>query len=115
VTGTPGLDSEGDEDPDAPPGTARLRTRLSWRRTALAATGVLLLTLRTALLVQSAVGRALIVTLSVLGWLGLLAICRKRIAAVSGTPPAPAGWTPALMALGIAGFAVLGIVAAVLP
>jgi hypothetical protein len=115
VTGTPGLDSEGDEDPDKPPGTARLRTRLAWRRTALAATAVLLLTVKTALLLHSAAGRALIIALGVLGWLGLLAVCRQRIATVSGTPPAPAGWTPALMALGIAGFAVLGIVAVVLP
>ena len=67
------------------------------------------------LLLHSAAGRALIIALGVLGWLGLLAVCRQRIATVSGTPPAPAGWTPALMALGIAGFAVLGIVAVVLP
>jgi uncharacterized membrane protein YidH (DUF202 family) len=115
MTNIPPLDGEGDEDPDAPPGTARLRTRLSWRRTALAATGVMLLTLKTALIQQEAAGRALIIAVGVLGWLGLLAVCRYRIAALSGTPPAPAGWTPAGMALGIAGFAVLGIAAAVLP
>ncbi|GIH13521.1 DUF202 domain-containing protein [Rugosimonospora africana] len=115
MTHTPPLDGEGDEDPDAPPGTARLRTRLSWRRTALSATGVMLLTLKTALIQQNVAGRALIIAVAALGWLGLLAICRKRIAAMTGTPPAPAGWSPAGMALGIAGFAVLGIAAAVLP
>lgn len=115
MTGTPGLDSEGDEDPDAPPSTARLRTRLSWRRTALAVTGVLLLTVRAALVREDAVDRALIIALGVLDWIGLLAVYRKRITAVSGTPPAPAGWTPAVLALGIAGFAILGIAAAVLP
>jgi uncharacterized membrane protein YidH (DUF202 family) len=103
-----------DEDPDGPPGTARLRTRLSWRRTALSATGVLLLTLRAALRLDNPPARAAIMALSVLGWLGLLVLCQSRMAAMSGSPPGPAGRTPAAMSLGIAGFAVLGIAAAVL-
>jgi uncharacterized membrane protein YidH (DUF202 family) len=111
----PTLDGDGDEDPDAPPGTARLRTRLSWRRTALAATGIMLLTLRVALRLDNGPGQALIIVVGVLGWLGLLALCQRRIAAMAGSPPVPAGWIPAVMALGIAGFAILGVAAAVLP
>ncbi|GAA5182237.1 hypothetical protein GCM10023322_18810 [Rugosimonospora acidiphila] len=106
--------SDGDEDPDEPAETARLRTRLSWRRTALSATGVLLLTARAALLLDP-VPAAVIIALGTLAWLGLLALCRNRMTAMSGNPPDPAGRIPAGLALGIAGFAILGIAAAVLP
>ena len=103
-----------DQDPDIPPGTARLRTRLSWWRTGLAATGIMLLTARLALRLESVPARTAIVALGVLGWLGLLALCRSRIAAMAASPPPPARWTPAVTATGIVGFAVLGIAAAVL-
>jgi hypothetical protein len=103
-----------EEDPDGPPGTARVRTRLSWRRTALSATGVMLLTLRAALRLDGTLPRALIIGLGVLGWRGLLALGQSRMVAMSANPPGPAGRTPAAMALGIAGFAVLGVATAVL-
>jgi hypothetical protein len=112
--GNPEPAAGANDDPEGPPGTARVRTRLSWWRTGLAATGVMLLTMRAALRLEGVPARTAIMLLGVLGWLGLLGLCRSRVAALYARPPAPAGRTPTVMALGIVGFAVLGIAAAVL-
>ncbi|MFC4021426.1 DUF202 domain-containing protein [Micromonospora sp. GCM10011542] len=81
------------------------RTRLAWRRTALALTVVAVLTVRLALPGDPA--GALIGAAAVLLWGAVLGLCWRRATgtgvARSGGPVLP------LVALGAAGFAVLGV------
>ncbi|MEU2611225.1 DUF202 domain-containing protein [Micromonospora sp. NPDC007271] len=92
MTGDPGLQPE--------------RTRLAWRRTLLALTGVTVLLVRLAF----ADGRAgaTVAGLAVLGWLGVLAVTWRR-ATGTGTRRAQR-WSFPLTALAAAGFALLGFV-----
>jgi uncharacterized membrane protein YidH (DUF202 family) len=81
------------------------RTRLAWRRTALALTVVTLLTVRLALPGDAA--GALIGAGAVLLWGGVLALCWPR---ATGTGAAPSGGpTLSLVALGVVGLAALGV------
>jgi uncharacterized membrane protein YidH (DUF202 family) len=99
----------GDPVPDGrPPGAARERTRLAWRRTALAATVVALLFARLAGLR----GAAPLGALAVPGWLVALAVARRRIRAAR---PDPARWELPLLALAVLSIAVFGTALVVLP
>lgn len=81
------------------------RTRLAWRRTALALTVVTVLTIRLAL-VGGSTG-ALLAVLAILGWGATLAVCWRR---ATGTGAARSGGrTLPAVALATAGFALLGI------
>jgi hypothetical protein len=97
-----------------PPGTAPERTRLAWRRTALAGTAVMLLTARLAIRDGPVPLHLAVGGLALLGWFGVVLLGRYRIrsAGASGAPP---GWVPAVTATCLAWFAVLGAVLAVLP
>lgn len=97
-----------------PPSAAPERTRLSWRRTALAGTAVTLLTARLAIRDGFAPLRLTVGGLALIGWVGVLLIARYRIRAI-GESGAPPGWVPAVTASCLAWFAVLGGVLAVLP
>ncbi|MEE6257509.1 DUF202 domain-containing protein [Plantactinospora sonchi] len=97
------------DSPQRDAGLARERTRLAWRRTALAVTVVAVLAARLAL-TRGTVG-AVIVALAALGWLAVLV----------GTVPRHGGRTPGagrtlpLTALVAAGFAVLGVLLVLTP
>ncbi len=87
---------------ESAPGAARERTRLAWRRTALAATAVTLLFARPA--VDS--GRPWLVMLAVPGWLVVLAL------AGLGRLTLP---TAQMLALALIGYALFGVALVVLP
>ena len=87
------------------PGLQPERTRLAWRRTALALTVVAVLAVRLALPGDPA--GALIGVAAVLLWGAVLVLCWRR---GTGTGAARSGGrTLPLVALGVAGFAVLGV------
>ncbi|MEU2666959.1 DUF202 domain-containing protein [Micromonospora sp. NPDC007220] len=94
--------------PTRDPGLQPERTRLAWRRTALALTVIMVLTVRLALTGPAADGTlgALVAGVAVLGWGAALAVCWRR---ATGTGPFPGyGRSLPLVALATAGFALLG-------
>lgn len=90
------------------PGRQPERTRLSWRRTMLAATVVALLASRQALPAPAPVAAAAIAAVAA-GWLLLLAVSGRRIVDMSAAVPAPVRWAVPLAALATTGFAALGL------
>jgi hypothetical protein len=95
--------------PDRDPGLQPERTRLAWRRTTLTCTVVAVLAAR-----QAAQDTVAAVALSVVAWLGFLAVAHRRIGAMAAArPPAmPMGGAIAAVAcvLGLAAFAVAVVV-----
>ncbi|WP_341719426.1 DUF202 domain-containing protein [Micromonospora sp. FIMYZ51] len=88
------------------PGLQPERTRLAWRRTALAMTVVTLLTVRLAF--TGGPAGALPAALAILGWGGVVALCWRR---ATGTGrPRTGGRTLATAGLAAAGFALIGVV-----
>lgn len=68
--------------------SARERTRLSWRRTSLAATGALALLVRLALLHPNRSTALTVTALGALGWVALLVTTHRRIRDIpSGSRP----------------------------
>ncbi|SDX90240.1 protein of unknown function [Micromonospora pattaloongensis] len=88
------------------PGLQPERTRLAWRRSALALTGVTVLALRLAI-TRGTLG-ALLAAATLLGWATLVVVGSRRIAALR--TPVATGPTVPLAALLVAGFAVIGLV-----
>jgi hypothetical protein len=87
------------------PGLQPERTRLAWRRTALALTVVAVLTVRLAL--GGGLAGALVAALALLVWGTAVRVCWPR---ASGTGPASSGGRRLpLTALAAAGYALLGI------
>jgi uncharacterized membrane protein YidH (DUF202 family) len=84
------------------PGTARERTRLAWRRTALAATAVTLLFARPTV----DTGRPWLVVLAVPSWLVVLALAGPARLTVPGAR---------LLSLALIGYALFGAALVVLP
>ncbi|MGN9765884.1 DUF202 domain-containing protein [Micromonospora sp. SD12] len=103
-----GAQPPGRDRPARDPGLQPERTRLAWRRTALALTVIMVLTVRLALTGPPAGGAfgALVAGAAVLGWGAALTVCWRR---ATGTGPAPGyGRSLPLIALATAGFALLG-------
>ncbi|MFI2781838.1 DUF202 domain-containing protein [Streptomyces sp. ALB3] len=71
------------------PGLQPERTRLAWRRTTLACTVVALLAVRQALHSESAGTGVLAVALSLLAWVGFLAVAHRRVTGMGTARPAP--------------------------
>ncbi|HEY2947374.1 MAG TPA: DUF202 domain-containing protein [Micromonosporaceae bacterium] len=84
------------------------RTRLAWRRTALAVTVVALLAIRLAVVrVGGPTGWA-VAAVAMLGWIAALAVTQRRIAAMAASRPAAVARALPLTALTIIGYAVVG-------
>jgi uncharacterized membrane protein YidH (DUF202 family) len=92
-------------------GAARERTRLAWRRTALAVTVVAVLTVRLAMRAGLSWSAPLVVP----GWLAVLAVAHRRARATAAARPVPPGTDLPIVAVAVAGFALLGIGLVVLP
>ena len=85
------------------------RTRLSWRRTVLAATVVGLLFARLALAGgQPSLTGAVFLALAVLAWLVLLVLAQRRIAQLAADRPPAVRRTPFVAGFTLFGYAVLG-------
>jgi len=84
---------------NTPPGTQPERTRLSWRRTVLAATVVTLLVARLSVPALA---------LAVLDWLAVLVLAQRRISALSAGRTGVANRVPLAAAAAVFGYAVLG-------
>lgn len=91
------------------------RTRLSWRRTVLAATVVLLLAVRLGVQERPTAIQALSVTAALAGWLAMLVFSWRRISALAAARPAPPRWVLPVTVLVTVGFAGLGIALVELP
>jgi hypothetical protein len=92
-----------------PPDSAPQRTRLSWRRTTLAATAALVLLIRLALLQDN---RAVAMTVAALGalcWLVMLVVVQRRIHAL-GRLARPSRKILMVVAGACACFGTLGVV-----
>ncbi|HEY3007081.1 MAG TPA: DUF202 domain-containing protein [Micromonosporaceae bacterium] len=84
------------------------RTRLAWRRTALAVTVVALLAIRLAVTrVGGPTGWA-VAAAAMLGWIGALWVTQRRVAAMSALRPIAIGRALPLTALTIIGYAAVG-------
>ena len=86
------------------------RTRLSWRRTTLAATAAALLAVRLAARGDGQPLAVLAIAVTMLGWLAQLWLTHRRIQAMAHREPATAGRTLPATALLVAGLAVVGVV-----
>lgn len=91
--------------PARDPGLQAERTRLAWRRTALAMTVIMVLTVRLAL--AGDVPGAVLAGAAVLSWLAALRVCWWR--ATGAGPTAGYGRALPLAALAAAGYATLGV------
>ena len=78
------------------------RTRLSWRRTSLTATGVLAIGVFRLLLPHPSGPTVAGVILFALVWLGLVTGAQRRITALMSLSPGTAGWLPLVFALLVA-------------
>lgn len=80
-------------------GLAAERTRLSWRRTSLTATGVLAIGVFRLLLPHPSGPTVAGVVLFALCWLGVVIAAQRRISALSTAGPRTAGRIPLLLVL----------------
>ncbi|XVV11675.1 DUF202 domain-containing protein [Actinoplanes sp. CA-131856] len=89
-------------------GAAAERTRLAWRRTALSAAAVALLSLRPAITHPGHAGRWVAAALIFVGWAVMVAIAYRRARGLTAYPPKPARRTVPAFALLAMTFALLG-------
>jgi uncharacterized membrane protein YidH (DUF202 family) len=94
-------------DPDV--ARAVERTRLSWRRTSLTATGVLVIGAFRLLLPHPSGATVVGVVLFAVAWLGLVVAVQRRITALMGPSPGTAGRVPLVLALLVAAGAAVSL------
>jgi hypothetical protein len=94
--------------PPRDPGRQPERTRLSWRRTALAATVVALLAGRLGL-TQPPAAATLTIGAAVTGWLAVLLLAARRITAMTAAEPSAVRWAVPLITLATVGYAGIGV------
>jgi uncharacterized membrane protein YidH (DUF202 family) len=102
-----GRQPEGDSQV-APLGRQAERTRLAWRRTALAATAVSLLAARLAVGARLTLAGALGVATAAALWLGALVVIQHRIGQLDAPQPRSTARLPVALAGVIVGYALLG-------
>jgi uncharacterized membrane protein YidH (DUF202 family) len=90
-------------------GLAVERTRLSWRRTSLTATGVLAIGVFRLLLPHPSGPTVAGVVLFALCWLAMVICAQRRIFALSASGPRTAGRIPLVLALLVAAGAAAGL------
>jgi hypothetical protein len=91
-----------------PPDDSAQRTRLAWRRTALAGTVVGLLAVRPAFGLRSGAAGLLLAAAGMVCWVGFIALAYRRTRGLAASPPAPGrGSVPAYAWITV-GLAVLG-------
>jgi hypothetical protein len=95
--------------PARDPGRQPERTRLAWRRTVLTVTVVTLLAGRLAIREAGAALQLLALAAVFVGWLAVLALSWRRIAAMGGAAPGPVRRAVPLTTLATIGFAGLGV------
>ncbi|XVU24435.1 DUF202 domain-containing protein [Actinoplanes sp. CA-054009] len=95
-------------EPTADHGAAAERTRLAWRRTALSAAAVALLSLRPAITHPTHAGRWVATALIFAGWAVMVGIAYRRVRGLTAYPPKPARRTIPAYALLALAFALLG-------
>jgi hypothetical protein len=98
----------GPTDQAQPAGQQRERTRLAWQRTALAATAISLLAARLAVGSRFTAATVPWLAAGALLWLTVIAICRRRITALSAPRQVGASRSPAVLAGVVIGYAILG-------
>jgi uncharacterized membrane protein YidH (DUF202 family) len=91
-------------------GASAERTRLSWRRTVLATTAVVLLIVRLALREDLTPLRAIGVAAALGGWVAQLWVTQRRMDTMANAEPHVVGRSLPLTALVIVGYAIIGIV-----
>lgn len=92
------------------PGRQPERTRLAWRRTVLTVTVVGLLGTRLAIQQPTDTLRLLTVAAVLVGWLAVLLVGWRRIAAMAAREPVPVRWAVPLTTLATLGLAGLGLI-----
>jgi uncharacterized membrane protein YidH (DUF202 family) len=102
-----GRQPEGDSQV-APLGRQAERTRLAWRRTALAVTAVSLLAARLAVGARLTLAGALGVATAAALWLGALVVIQHRIGQLDAPQPRSTARLPVALAGVIVGYALLG-------
>lgn len=102
--------AEAEPEPGRDPGLQPERTRLAWRRTTLSAAVVALLAARQVLRDGATPVGLMAVGLSLLVWIGFLAVAHRRMRSLTAPRPRPLSPRGALLAAGcvvaFAGFAV---------
>ncbi len=93
-----------------PAGLQAERTRLSWRRTTLAATTVALLAAAAAIVDRPTPHGVAAAALIALAWLAILVIAQRRIDALGRGVTATLGRWPAVLAMLVTAYAVLSAV-----
>jgi uncharacterized membrane protein YidH (DUF202 family) len=91
-----------------PPAVAAERTRLAWRRTSLSALAVPLLAGAKVVIASPTTPRLLGVAAMTVAWLGIAAVAHPRMQSLRRGSPVAAMRTPALVALWVTAFAMLG-------
>jgi small-conductance mechanosensitive channel len=90
-------------------GASAERTRLSWRRTTLSCTAVLLLTIRLATRDRFTALGAVMAALALIAWLAHLWLTQRRIDAMAERRPAGVGRALPAMAVTAVAFALFGV------
>jgi uncharacterized membrane protein YidH (DUF202 family) len=110
VTSAPPDDETGSGPALPPDGASAERTRLAWRRTALAATVVAMLTVRVALRDGHDVLDSVAISMVGGGWLAQLWLAQRRIRAMASKQPRDIRRSLPGFALVVSGFAGLGMI-----
>jgi uncharacterized membrane protein YidH (DUF202 family) len=95
-------------------GASTERTRLAWRRTALASTAIVLLTVRLAIRDRFTVFGAIVIAAAVVLWLAQMRLTERRIDAIDRNESTHVVRALPGLSLTVIGFSLLAIIAALI-